>query len=127
MGPQEPDPFRFLTPMGRRLFVVSAVVAAATFFVLHSLDIDPSPQPLGTGRQPLYSLGIAFGLGIGIFVVGRWFLKRRGIDAVDDDNENLTKRWSERRTAVRSTFEMTSTFPLRATRDLVRRRSSCSR
>ncbi len=39
----------------------------------------------------------------------------------------LTMRWSEQRTAVRSTFEMTSTLPLRATRALVRRRSSCSR
>ena len=36
-------------------------------------------------------------------------------------------RWSERRTAVRSTFEMTSTLSFRATRALVRRRSSCSR
>src|SRR6266480_4187155 len=34
-------------------------------------------------------------------------------------------RWSERRTAVRSTFEMTSTLSLRAARALVRRRSSC--
>src|SRR6266542_1279876 len=34
-------------------------------------------------------------------------------------------RWSERRTAVRSTFEMTSALSLRATRALVRRRSSC--
>ena len=41
--------------------------------------------------------------------------------------KRLTMRWSERRTAVRSTFEMTSTLPLRATRALVRRRSSCSR
>ena len=40
---------------------------------------------------------------------------------------HLTMRWSERRTAVRATFEMTSTLPLRATRALVRRRSSCSR
>jgi hypothetical protein len=38
MGQQEPDQFRFLTPVGRRLFAVSAVVAATTFFVLHSLD-----------------------------------------------------------------------------------------
>jgi hypothetical protein len=35
-------------------------------------------------------------------------------------------RWSERRTAVRSTFEMTSTLLPRATRGLVRRRSSYS-
>src|SRR5439155_16722782 len=34
-------------------------------------------------------------------------------------------RWSERRTAVRSTFEMTSALSLRATRALIRRRSSC--
>jgi hypothetical protein len=40
---------------------------------------------------------------------------------------HLTRRWSERRTAVRSTFEMTSTRPLRATCALVRRRSSLSR
>ena len=40
---------------------------------------------------------------------------------------HLTRRWSERRTAVRSTFEMTSTLPFRATRASVRRRSSCSR
>ena len=39
----------------------------------------------------------------------------------------LTIRLSERRTALRSTLEMTSTLPLRATRALVRRRSSCSR
>ena len=43
------------------------------------------------------------------------------------DANHLTMRWSERRTAVRSTFEMISTLPLRATRGLVRRRSSCSR
>jgi hypothetical protein len=41
--------------------------------------------------------------------------------------EDLTRRWSERRTAVRSTFEMISTLPFRATRCSVRRRSSCSR
>ena len=41
--------------------------------------------------------------------------------------QGLTMRWSERRTAVRVSFEMTSTLPLRATRGLVRRRSSCSR
>src|SRR5205823_2271258 len=41
--------------------------------------------------------------------------------------KDLTMRWSERRTVVRSTFEITLTLPLRATRDLVRRRSSCSR
>ncbi len=40
---------------------------------------------------------------------------------------HLTMRWSERRTAVRPTFEITSALPLRATRALVRRRSSCSR
>src|SRR6266436_3767922 len=34
-------------------------------------------------------------------------------------------RWSERRIAVRSTFEMTSALSLRATRALARRRSSC--
>ena len=87
IGPQEPDSFRFLTPVGRRLFIVSAVIAAFTFFVLHSLGIDALLEPLGTGRQPLYSLGIAFGLGIGVFVVGRWLLKRPRIDAVDDDDE----------------------------------------
>jgi hypothetical protein len=38
---------------------------------------------------------------------------------------HLTMRWSERRTAVRSTFEMTSTLPFPARRGLVRRRSSC--
>jgi hypothetical protein len=42
-------------------------------------------------------------------------------------SKGLTMRWSERRTVVRSTFEMTSTLPPRATRALVRRRSSCSR
>ena len=41
--------------------------------------------------------------------------------------KDLTMRWSERRTAVCSTFEMTSTLPPRTTRALVRRRSSCSR
>ena len=39
----------------------------------------------------------------------------------------LTKRWSERRTAARFTFEMTSTLPLRATPGLVCRRSAWSR
>jgi len=42
-------------------------------------------------------------------------------------HNDLTRRWSERRTAVRPHFEMTSPFPLRATLALVRRRSSCSR
>ena len=51
---------------------------------------------------------------------------RRGTRFPSPHN-HLTGRWSERRTAVRSTFEMTSTLPLRATRVLVRRRSSCSR
>jgi hypothetical protein len=41
--------------------------------------------------------------------------------------ECLTRRWSERRTAVRSTFEMATTFSLRAKLALVRRRSSYSR
>jgi hypothetical protein len=40
---------------------------------------------------------------------------------------DLTRRWSERRTAVRSTLEMTSTRSRRAARALVRRRSSSSR
>ena len=40
---------------------------------------------------------------------------------------HLTMRWSERRTAVRSSFEITSTLPPLATRALVRRRSSYSR
>jgi hypothetical protein len=40
---------------------------------------------------------------------------------------HLTMRWSERRTAVRSTLEMISTPPPQATRALVRRRSSYSR
>jgi hypothetical protein len=40
---------------------------------------------------------------------------------------HLTTRLSERGTAVRSTFEMTSTLPPRATGVLVRRRSSYSR
>src|SRR5436190_3943900 len=43
------------------------------------------------------------------------------------DAKHLTRRWSERRTAVRPTFKMIRTLPLRATRALVRRRSSCSR
>jgi hypothetical protein len=46
---------------------------------------------------------------------------------VDHAREGLTMRWSERRTAVRSTFEMISTLPLRATRSPASRRSSCSR
>jgi hypothetical protein len=87
MGPQEADPFRFLTPIGRRLFVVSAVVAVATFFILHSLGVDPPPRPLGTGRQPLYSLAIGAGLGISVFVCERWFFLRRGVDAIGNDDE----------------------------------------
>jgi hypothetical protein len=41
--------------------------------------------------------------------------------------DRLTMRWSERRTAVRSAFEMTSTLPLRAMRAPSGRRSSYSR
>jgi hypothetical protein len=41
-------------------------------------------------------------------------------------NSHLTMRWSERWTAVRSTFGMTSTLPLRATCGLVRSRSPCT-
>jgi len=41
--------------------------------------------------------------------------------------EGLTRRWSERRTAVRSTSEIASTLSLRSTRAPVRRRSSWSR
>ena len=62
---------------------------------------------------------------IAVFIVSqftRYMLGRYLMTRMD-----LTMRWSERRTAVRSTFEMTSTLPLRATRALVRRRSSCSR
>ena len=82
-----PDPFRSLTPAGRLLFVVSAVFAAAVFLLLHSLDIDPPPRPLGTGRQPLYSLAIGVGFGIGSFMVGGWLLKRRGINVIYDSDE----------------------------------------
>jgi hypothetical protein len=87
MGPQEPDRFRSLTPAGRRLFVASVVLAAVTFFLLHSLDVDPPPQPLGTGRQPLYSLGIGVAFGIGTFLIGGWFLRRRGSSVIDDSDE----------------------------------------
>jgi hypothetical protein len=87
MGPQPPEQFRFLTPVGRRLLVVSAVVAGATFLFLRWLSIDPPPRPFGTGRQPLYSLAIAFGCGIGSFAVGWWFLKRRRGNVIDDDDE----------------------------------------
>jgi hypothetical protein len=52
-------------------------------------------------------------------------IPRLRADAIHADR--LTRRWSERRTAVRSTFEMTSTPSLQATRALVGRRSSCSR
>jgi hypothetical protein len=51
-----------------------------------------------------------------------WKKLRRNIEPM-----GLTKRWSERRTAVRSTFEVTSKRLSRATLALVRRRSSCSR
>jgi hypothetical protein len=87
MGPQEPDPFRFLTPIGRRLLLFSAVLAGATFIVLHALGIDPPPLPFGTGPTPIYSLGIAFMLGMGSFVIGNWLLKRRGRKAIDDEDE----------------------------------------
>ena len=43
------------------------------------------------------------------------------------ERDHLTMRWSERRTVVRSTFEMIFILRLRATRALVRRRSSNSR
>jgi hypothetical protein len=87
MGPQPPDSFRFLTPIGRRLFVFSAVLAAAAFLSLHWLGIDPQPRSFGTGRQPLYSLGIGLGFGIGSFAIGGWLLKRRGISIIDDEDE----------------------------------------
>jgi len=54
-------------------------------------------------------------------------ITRRAAYIQDTVQKGLTKRWSERRTALRSTFEMISTLPLRATRALVRRRSSSSR
>jgi hypothetical protein len=87
MGPQPPDSFWFLTPVGRRLLVISAVLAGVSFLFLHWLGIDPPPRPLGSGRQPLYSLAIAFGCGLGSFAVGWWFLKLRGINVIDDDDE----------------------------------------
>ena len=87
MGPQPPDSFRLLSPAGRRLFVFGAVLTCAAFLVLHALGIDPPPRPFGTGRQPLYSLGIGFALGIGSFAIGSWFLKRRRINVLDHGDE----------------------------------------
>jgi hypothetical protein len=52
---------------------------------------------------------------------------RLGISMLTGRTPHLTMRWSERRTAVRLLFEMTSTRPVRATRAIVRRRSSYSR
>ena len=86
MGPRPPYQFRVLTPVGRRLLVVSAVVAGATFLFLRWLGIDPPPRPFGMGRQPLYSLAIAFGFGIGSYAVGWWFLKLRRGNVMDDDD-----------------------------------------
>ena len=57
----------------------------------------------------------------------RWWAADCSAKEARDQVTGLTMRWSERRTALRSTFEMTSTLPPRATRALVRRRSSCSR
>ena len=87
MGPQEPDPFRFLTPVGRRLFVFSAVVTGLAFLFFHWLGIDPPSTPFGSGRQRLYSLGLAIALGIVSFAIGWSILKRRGISALDDDED----------------------------------------
>jgi hypothetical protein len=87
MGPQPPDPFGFLTPVGRRLFVLSVVIAGVTILVLHWMGIDPPPRPFGTGRQPSYSAGIGLALGVGSFALGWWVLKRRGIVVLDDDDE----------------------------------------
>src|SRR5690242_11999494 len=86
MGPQPPDSFRFLTPVGRRLLVVSIMFAGATLLLLHWLGIDPPPRAFGTGRQPFYSVAIGLGCGIGTFAIGWWFLKRRGINVIDDDD-----------------------------------------
>jgi len=38
------------------------------------------------GRQPLYSLAIAFGFGIGSYAVGWWCLKLRRGNVMDDDD-----------------------------------------
>jgi hypothetical protein len=87
MGPQPPDQFRFLTPVGRRLFVVSLALAGMMLLFLHWLGIDPPPRPFGTGRQPLYSLPVALACGGASFAAGWWLLKRRGINVIDDDDE----------------------------------------
>jgi hypothetical protein len=87
MGPQPRDSFRFFTSAGRRLFVFSAVLAGVACLFLRWLGSDPPQRPFGTGLAPLYSLGIGFGVGIGSFAVGGWFLKRRGINVLDDHDE----------------------------------------
>ena len=50
-----------------------------------------------------------------------------GCDCDVADCTDLTMRWSERRTVPGPHFKITSTQTFRATRGLVRRRSSCSR
>jgi hypothetical protein len=87
MGPQEPDPFRWLTTIGRQVLVGSVALATVTFLLLYFLGIDPPPQPFGTGRQALYSLGVGVGVGIGSFVISGWLLRRRGINLLDQDHE----------------------------------------
>lgn len=87
MGPQPPDQFRFLIAVGRRLLVVSALLAASAFLLLHWLGIDPPGPPFSTGRRPLYSLALALALGIGSFASGWWLLKRRGMNIIDGDHE----------------------------------------
>jgi hypothetical protein len=87
MGPQPPDQFRFLTAVGRRLFVISAVLAGVTVLLLHSLGIDPPLRPFRTGRSSLNSLALALALGIGSLAVGWWLLKRRGINVIENDDE----------------------------------------
>jgi hypothetical protein len=87
MHQQGPDRFRSLTRTGRLLLVVSAVVAGGAFFLFRSLDVDPPLRPLGSGRQPLYSLTIALVFGIVSFVIGAWFLKRRGVNIIHGRDE----------------------------------------
>ena len=81
----------------------AASIAASPF----TITVVPEPDS--------FALMVVGAVGAGLAIYGR----RR--------HPRLTMRWSERRTAPRPHFEMTSTLPLRATRALVRRRSSCSR
>ncbi len=131
-----PFPDRHSVLGGISPFVFALPAARSHLLPLHTTDA-PGDQP-SSGRvgwrvghvfrqrfscafADLYLVGICL---VVVFPISFAFAIRR---TQQIGGQRLTKRWSERPTAVRSTFAMTSTLSLRTTRGPVRRRSSCSR